>query len=249
MHLQNMHLRKSFVAFAVTAALSLALGAPAARSAEPIQLPIAADKRYTMEVPRGLCHIDPNGHPADKKYFDHFSDSFKPENLLLAAFGDCPSVEKMRKRFDENGEQDDLLRWAQVLAPLMGRGATPRAMPSGMARSDILDLLAKFAGNDPSVDVSLAVRQLNAAPANKDPDPKNIGTLARDKTAVFTGTMFRTGEAGKFRLIGGIQAMTAVGQYAIAVNDFRTFAGRDSLDAGVADTREIVRGLIARNEK
>ena len=40
-----------------------------------------------------------------------------------------------------------------------------------------------------------------------------------------------------------------MGGYALSVNDFRSYQGRDSLDAGVADTREIVRGLIARNEK
>ena len=110
-------------------------------------------------------------------------------------------------------------------------------------------MLSRVAGNDPSVDVSLAVRQLTAAPADQDPDPKNIGMLSRDKSAFFTGLLWRQREGGKTRLLSGVQAMTMVGTYAMAVNDFRTYAGRDSLDAGVADTREIVRGLIARNGK
>jgi hypothetical protein len=93
------------------------------------------------------------------------------------------------------------------------------------------------------------VRQLVAAPADQDPDPKNIGMLGRDKSAFFTGLLGRERDGGKTRLVAGVQAMTMVGAYAMAVNDFRTFAGRDSLDAGVADTREIVRGLIARNGK
>jgi hypothetical protein len=61
--------------------------------------------------------------------------------------------------------------------------------------------------------------------------------------------VWREGEGAKRRLVGGVQAMTVVGEYALGVNDFRTFARRDSLDASVADSREIVRNLIARNEK
>ena len=243
-----MHFRKSFAAFAAAAALCLALHAPPARAAEPIQLSVTADKRYTMEVPRGVCHIDPNAHAADKAYVSRLDRQLKPENRLLAAFTDCASLEAMRKLQDGTGEPVSLQRWTQVMVPLLGRDA-PQPMPSGMTRAELLEILTRFAGSDPSVDVSLAVRQLNAAPAGEDPDPKNVGTLARDKTAVFTGLMWREGEGGKRRLVGGIQAMTVVGNYPLAVNDFRTYAGRDSLDAGVADVREIVRSLIARNEK
>ena len=236
------HLRMGFAA----ACLAFILGP--AIAAEPIPLTITADKRYIMEPPKGLCHIDPNGHAADKKYFEHFTEQLQPDNLLLAAFGDCPSVEKMRKRFDEKGEQDDLQRWTQVMVPLLGKTA-PRPVPQGMSREELVEMLIRVAGNDPSIDISLAVRQLSAAPADQDPDPKNIGMLGRDKTAFYTGLLWRAREGGKTRLIGGVQAMTMVGTYAMAVNDFRTYAGRDSLDAGVTDTREIVRGLIARNGK
>jgi hypothetical protein len=172
----------------------------------------------------------------------------RPQNQLLAAFGDCPSVELMRKRFEAKAEPDELRRWAQVMVPLMGR-SSPRPMPQGMSRDEVIELFSRASGSDPSVDVSLAVRQLSATPADEDPDPKNIGMLTRDKTAFFTGLMWRQREGDKTRLIGGVQALTVVGEYPMAVNDYRTFAGRDSLDAGVADAREIVRGLIARNGK
>jgi hypothetical protein len=247
MHLQNVHFRKSFAAFAAAAALCLALGAPPVRGAEPISFPITAEKRYTMEVPRGLCHIDPNAHAADKVYVSRLTEHLKPENRLLAAFADCPSLDEVRKRFDDNVEVS-LQRWVQVILPLLGSDA-PRPMPSGMTRLALLDILARVAGNDPSVDVSLAIRQLEAAPAGKPLEPKNLGTVTRDKTAVFSGLVWREGEGAKRRLVGGVQAMTVVGEYALGVNDFRTFAGRDSLDASVADSREIVRNLIARNEK
>jgi hypothetical protein len=230
------------------AAACLAFVLAPAMAADPIPLTITADTRYSMELPKGLCHIDPNGHAADKKYFEYFTEQLQPDNQLLAAFGDCPSVDKMRKRFDEKGEQEDLLRWTQVMVPLLGKTA-PRPVPQGMSREELVEMLIRVAGNDPSVDVSLAVRQLSAAPADQDPDPKNIGMLGRDKTAFYTGLLWRAREGGKTRLVGGVQAMTMVGTYAMAVNDFRTYAGRDSLDAGVADTREIVRGLIARNGK
>jgi len=243
-----MHLRNALAVVATAWTAYLGPAAPPAFAADPIPLSITGEKRYSMELPRGLCHIDPNGHAADKKYFEHFSEELQPENRLLAAFGDCPSVELMRKRFDEKGEQEDLKRWTQVMVPLLGKSA-PQPVPQGMSRDELLELLVRVAGSDPSVDVSLAVRQLTAAPADQDPDPKNIGMLARDKTAFFTGLLSRSREGGKTRLIGGVQAMTMVGEYAMAVNDFRAFAGRDSLDAGVADTREIVKGLIGRNGK
>lgn len=236
---------------AASLALSLALFCIAplpAAAAEPVSLSVTADKRYTMEVPKGLCHIDPNGHAADKMYVEIVTRQLLPENRLLAAFGDCPSLEKMRKKIDAQAQPDELHHWAHVTLPLLGR-SEPRPIPQGMARAEVLELLQRAGAGDPSVDISLAVRQLTSAPADQDLEPKNIGMLGRDKTAFFTGLLWREREAGKTRLVGGVQAMTMVGEYALSVNDFRTYAGRDSLDAAVADTREIVRGLIARNEK
>jgi hypothetical protein len=231
------------IAIACLALLYLTAGVLAAH-AETAELIFAFGKRFSIEVPNGLCIIDANGHEADRKYFAIKAKGLAPENRLLALFADCPSVNGYRA-----GKADSSFeRQVQFYAALDGDKF--KTMPSGLTRAELIDLLAKLMSAERSVSISYAVRDIERTPKGEVTPPKDVGLLAKDEVAAFSGLLWRENlDGGKSRLMAAVMAMTAIDVYPVSANFIRPYAGRDSFDATLAEARRVFRSVTAVQSK
>lgn len=213
--------------------------------AQTVKMSVTAGRQLTIEMPAGFCHIDPNGHEADRRYFSSIAEDLLPENKLLAFFADCPSVEAYRNSYGK-GRPQQMQRRVQIMAPLFG--GELRAAPSA-SRSAMIDAFAKLASADGSGDVTRAVQDLKRARPGSTVEPKVLGLLAKDDVAAYSGVLARDDEHGKINLIAGVQGMTLVGDYVIAANVFRGFSDRGTFDALISEARETLRTMSPANEK
>lgn len=230
------------LAIALSVATALLAGAATVAAAQTLEFEITDGVRFTMDVPKGHCQFDPNGHEADKTYFAAMAENQRPDNKLLATFADCAAVNAMRAAYPK-GPYPQFERWVQILAPLAG-GRIRKL--EGSSRADVIEMLAKLEAADRSVSLSHAVRDLELARPGSE-ETKPIGQLARDQNVLVSGMLARDDDTK--RLIAAAVGMTMVGNYVVSVNTFRTYAGRDTYDALVAESREIVGDLITRNER
>jgi hypothetical protein len=238
-------------AFAVACVASLCWVADlAVANAETIEVTIEPGKRFAIELPAGLCNIDAGGHEADRTYFTAKAKSVLPDLKLLATFGDCPSLNALRSAHPQG--ESVLQRTVQVFAMLQGDKV--QQMPQGLSRAKLVESFAKLAAAEGyvegSVDISFALRDIERTPKGKETPPKELGVLARDSEALFTGLLWREElDGGKSRLMASVIAMSAIDAYPVSMNFIRPFAGRDGYDALIAEARRALRSVTPVREK
>ncbi len=100
-------------------------------------IPLDVDQgiKFEMEVPKGLCQVDPVKSEADEALFSTMASLHSGYNKQLALFVDCPTLEALRR-----GRDKTMDRWSMVLLPLVDGQVKPLR---GTTRARLMDVLAR----------------------------------------------------------------------------------------------------------
>ena len=213
-----------------------------------ISLDVDQGVRFEMEIPRGLCQVDPGGSEFDEAFFSTMASLHSGNNKQLALFVDCPTFEAFR-----SGRDETMSRWSMVLLPLVDGQVKPLRETT---RARFIEVLARqFSTFDQALTSLSGLLNERLAEVFKDTDSavsinevRSLGVIDRDDTGVYSGLLATYIFDGQRSLVAGVLGMTLVGDYIVSVNFYRPFIDASTFELLLNDTRSTVHQLITTNE-
>lgn len=219
-----------------------------------INLQLAPAQQLAIELPTGLCPLDPKRSEVERLMVTGFERHFATIAKLMSVLAECTAVTAVRK----GGYNRPLNQWGGVGALLIGGEVRPIA---GATRAQAIEELGRIFALGETDD---QVRKQDEA-ANRTIDSilkegkskasvgvnyhRSLGLLAKDDIAAFSGTLMKESVNGKSRMVSGVWGVTLVREYVVLVSLWRPFVNRSTFDMLLSETRAALLSLILLNDK
>ena len=193
----------------------------------------------TFDLPGipGFCTLD-REHAVDRLFFEQQERIQAQNNLVLSIIVPCPELDAMHQGATQ------LSSWAIWL--LNAPSGVPARIPSGIARQQLFDQLAKTM---PKVDLASLNSRLQER-FDKEGVEANVnrfGVIERDQNALYLGMLGEYAAPGIKAEVAGVIGMTALGSSIVSVNLYREHSGQPIFDDQLRIVRDVMKILIAQN--
>jgi hypothetical protein len=221
---------------------------------QQISLQVAPGQQLAMELPTGLCHLDPKRSEAERILITQFERHYGHVAKLMSALADCHKLKVLVSR----GQSGALNHWGGVAAVLVD--GKVRQL-SGVTRSGVIEEIARtFASGQTEEEVRAdnelgnrfidsALKEAKSKASASANHQQSLGLLAKDEVAAFSGTLMKETVNGKSRMVSGVWGVTLVRNYVVMVTVYRAFVDRSTVDTLLSETRAALLSMILLNDK